>query len=92
MIPNEEINKFKSVLEKTKSFYKSVMESIEELKQKTHEKSRVISCSKGSKVMGRKEVSTKKYEKFLSDACYQNDNGGDISKSSLVKILDTLSK
>ena len=93
LIPDQKINRFKSVLEKTKTFYKSVMDGIDELKQKTLEKGKQINGGNRSDVKGlvqRREASTKKYEKFLSDMCYQND--GETKKSSLIKILDTLSK
>ncbi len=93
MIPDQQINRFKSVLEKTKTFYKSVMDGIDDLKQKTVDKAKQINGVKGSNVKGlaqRREASTKKYEKFLSDTCYQNE--GETNKSSLIKILDTLSK
>lgn len=93
LIPDQHINRFKSVLEKTKTFYKSVMDEIDKLKQKTVEKGKQINGGNRSDVKGlahRREVSAKKYEKFLSDTCYQND--GETKKSSLIKILDTLSK
>lgn len=41
MVPNEEINKFKSTLERTKKFYKSIMESLDELKTKTEQVSKL---------------------------------------------------
>lgn len=56
------------------------MESIDELKQKTIDKSHVVNgLKKGFNSKGlvaKREASTKKYEKFLSETCYQNDNNG----------------
>lgn len=47
VIPDGQINKFKSVLEKTKAFYRAVIESIEELKLKVIDKSKIVKGTKG---------------------------------------------
>ena len=52
------------------------MKAIDELKQKTIDKSHIVNgTNKGSNsksLVMKREASTKKYEKFLSDTCYQN--------------------
>ena len=67
------------------------MDSLDELKVKAEQFSRLN--SKNTKVlMGvpNRKSSINKYEKFLSENCF-GDNGQE-TKSSLIRILDTLSK
>lgn len=65
------------------------MQSIEELKEKAEQFSKV-SGKKSQGVSSKRKGTINKYEKFLSDNCF-SDSGQD-HKSSLIRILDTLSR